>query len=183
MVLCVDIDNTINNLQESVIKQFNKKHKTKYVLDDFQDYNVENVLPVKEAVAMKDMYIKHGVYDNVKPLAGSQDVLQKLISEGHQVYLVTDSHPAIFEEKVQWVKHFFPFIGSEHIVAMKHKNLFRCDLMIEDNIQNILSGVHYHRVCLDYAWNQKVHDEAYGIHRCTNWHEILDVVNKLNEEE
>ena len=124
MVLCVDIDNTINNLQESIVKLFNKRYKTKYSLQNFQDYNVENVLSVKEAVLMKDMYIEQGIYDNVKPIAGSQDVLQKLIGEGHQIYLVTDSHPSIFEEKVKWVRHFFPFIDYSHVVAMKHKNLF-----------------------------------------------------------
>jgi len=108
---------------------------------------------------------------------------QALVCTHHQIYLVTDAIPQVYGEKVKWVKHFFPFIDESHIVAMKHKNLFKCDIMIEDNMQNLISGVHYHRICLDYPWNRKVHDEAYDIHRCNNWNEIANVVNKLNEEE
>ena len=183
MVLCIDIDNTINNLQEAVTNLFNERHCTNYALDNFDSYNIENVLPVQEAVAMKEMYGESGVYNFVKPIVGSQDAVQKLINDGHQVYFVTDAIHKIYNEKVQWVKHFCPFVDEAHIVSMKHKGLFKCDVMIEDNIQNLLSGVHYHRICLDYPWNKKAHDDAYGIHRCTNWNEIMDVVNKLNEEE
>lgn len=183
MILAIDIDNTIAYLQEAVVELFNERHNTKYTLDDFNDYDVENVLPVKEAVAMKKIYGEKGIYNHVKPIEGSQKALQKLIKEGHQIYLVTDAIPQVYGEKIKWVKHFFPFIDEEHIVAMKHKNLFKCDLMIEDNIQNLISGVHYHRICLDYPWNRKVHDEVYGIYRCNNWDEIVNVVNKLNEEE
>ena len=183
MILCVDIDNTINNLQEAVMNLFNERYCTNYTLDNFDSYNIENVLPVKEAVIMKEMYGENGIYNFVKPLIGSQDAIQKLINDGHQVYFVTDAIPKIYNEKCQWVKHFFPFVDEAHIIAMKHKGLFKCDIMIEDNIQNLLSGVHYHRICINYPWNQNTHDEAYDIHRCASWNDVMDVVNQLNEEE
>ena len=183
MIIACDIDNVINNLQEAVINLFNERHGTTYTLDDFHDYNVENVLPVKEAIAMKEMFGESGIYDYVKPIVGSRDGLQKLINDGHQVYLVTDAVPKNYNEKIEWVKHFFPFIDEAHIVAMKHKHLFKCDLMYEDNIHNLLAGVSYHRVCMDYPWNRNVKDYVYDVHRCTCWNEFLNVVNKLNNGE
>ena len=183
MTIVCDIDNVLNNLQEAVTNLFNERHGTNYTLEDFHDYNVENSLPLKEAMAMKDMYSESGIYDYVRPLPGSQDGLQKLIDAGHQVYLVTDTPPAIYHEKVKWVKHFFPFVDAAHIVAMKHKHLFKCDLMFEDNAHNLLAGVTYHRACMDYAWNRSVKDHVYDIHRCNDWKEFLNIVNKLKEEE
>lgn len=183
MILCVDVDNVINNLQEAVTNLFNERHGTNYTLDDFHDYNVENVLPVKEAIAMKEMYGESGIYDHVKPITGSQDGIQKLINDGHQVYLVTDAIIKNYHEKVEWLHHFFPFVDDAHIVAMKHKHLFKCDIMYEDNMHNLLAGVSYHRVCMDYPWNRDGKDYVYDIHRCTNWGEFLDIVNKLNNEE
>lgn len=183
MVIVCDIDNVINNLQEAVVNLFNERHGSNYTLEDFYEYNVSNVLPVKEAMAMKDMYVESGIYDNVKPLAGSQEGLQKLINDGHQVYLVTDTPPEIFSEKVEWLHHFFPFVDDAHIVAMKHKHLFKCDLMFEDNVHNLLAGVTYHRVCMDYPWNRSVKDHVYGIHRCTSWNDFANIVEKLKEEE
>ena len=183
MILCIDVDNVICNLQEAITSLFNERHRTNYTLDDFTEYNIENVLPIKEAATMKEMYSESGIYNHVKPIAGSQEGLQKLIADGHQVYLVTASHPKIYNEKVEWIQHFFPFIDEAHIVAMKHKHLFKCDLMFEDNMHNLLAGVSYHRVCIDYPWNRDSRDYVYDIHRCTNWDEFLNIVNQLKEEE
>ena len=180
MVLCIDVDNVLGNLQEAVVNVFNERYDTKYTIDNFTDYNVENVLPVKEAITMKKIYGESGIYDYVKPLAGSQEGLHKLINDGHQVYLVMDAIPKNYNDKVKWIKHFYPFVDEAHIVAMKHKNMFRCDIMVEDNMQNLLSGVHYDRICIDYPWNRNVHDYAYDIYRCSNWEEIVNAVNKLN---
>ena len=183
MIIACDVDNVINNLQEAIITLFNERHGTAYTMDHFLDYNIENVLPVKEAVAMKEMYGEIGIYDYVKPTTGSQDGLKKLIGDGHQVYLVTDAVPKNYNEKIEWIKHFFPFIDDAHIVAMKHKHLFKCDLMYEDNMQNLLAGVSYQRVCMDHPWNRNIKDYVYDIHRCNSWHEFLNVVNELTEKE
>jgi 5'(3')-deoxyribonucleotidase len=183
MIIACDVDNVIATLQETVTKLFNKEYGTNYTLNDITEYNVSNVLPSKDAYNMKEMYAQKGIYTFVKPVDGAQKALQKLINAGHQVYLVTDAIPQMYNEKVKWINEFFPFIDNAHIVAMKHKHLFKADIMIEDNIENLLSGVHYHRICLDYPWNRAVQDYAYGICRCSNWNEIVDAVNKINEEE
>ena len=183
MVIACDIDNVLNNLQEAVTKLFNERYNTCYTLNDFHDYDVANVLPVKEAIAMKEMFGEHGIYDYVKPLAGAQESLQKLVNDGYQIYLVTDALPQNYCEKLEWVKHFFPFIDASHVVVMKHKHLFKCDVMIEDHMQNLLAGVHYARICKDAPWNRKVHDHVYDIHRCERWNEIINVIKKINEEE
>ena len=183
MIIAIDIDCTVNNLQEAVVNLFNERHGTSYTLDDFTEYNVENILPVKEAITMKEMYADKNIYNFVRPIDGAQDGVQKLMNDGHQVYFLTDAVPKNYYEKIQWVHHFFPFVDEAHIVSMKHKNLFRCDVMIEDNVQNLISGVHYERICLDYAWNRKIYDHVYGIHRCFNWNDIMNAISKIIEEE
>ena len=54
-------------------------------------------------------------------------------------------------------------------------------VLIDDNIDNLLSSQYYDRVCIDYAWNRDVHDEVYAINRAHNWDEIVEVVDKLYE--
>ena len=133
MILGIDVDNVICNLQEVVVQLFNERNGTNYTLDDFTDYDVANVLSVDEAVAMKKMYGESGIYSNVRPITGSQEALKKLINDGHQVYLVTDALPQIYNEKVEWLRHFFPFIDDSHIIAMRHKHLFNADILIEED--------------------------------------------------
>ena len=184
MIIAVDVDNVLNNLQKEVLHQFGSHYdKPNYTLEDCHDYDMVNNFPLKDAMDIKDLYKSPNIYSFVKPLPGAYDGLQKLVNAGHQVYLVTDAQPENYFQKIQWLEHYFPFIERSHIVAMAHKWLFKCDVLIEDNLQNLLTGHHYERICLDYPWNQATHDWVYDIHRCNNWEDIVGVINKLNENE
>ena len=183
MVLCVDVDDVICNLQEVVVDLFNKRFGSKYTLNDFTDYDVMNILPAQDGIAMRNMYGESGLYNKVRPMSGSQDALQKLINMGHQVYLVTAAVPKTYGEKVEFIKRYFPFIDENHIVCMRHKWMFKSDIMIEDNLQNLLAKPYYHRILLDRPWNQSNKDYIYDIHRCRNWNDIVAAVNKISESE
>lgn len=183
MVIACDVDDVICNLQEAVINLFNERYGSNYTVDDFTDYDVMNVLPIQDGIVMRDMYGEPGLYNKVKPLSGAQDALQKLINMGHQVYLVTAAVPKTYGEKVEFVKRYFPFISEENIVCMKHKWMFKCDIMVEDNLQILLAKPYYHRVLLDKPWNQSNKDYVYDIHRCYNWNDIVAAVNKISELE
>ena len=183
MVVCVDIDNVICNLQEVVIDLFNKRYGAHYTLEDFTEYDVMNILPTQDAIIMRNMYGESDLYDNVKPIPGAQEALEKLINLGHQVYLVTDAIPKTYSEKVAFIKRFFPCIDDTHIVCMKHKWMFKADIMIEDNLQTLLAKPYYYRICFDQPWNRQINDWTYDIHRCKNWNEIMAVVNKINDGE
>lgn len=183
MVIACDVDDVICNLQEVVIELFNNKFGSNYALEDFTEYDIMNILPTKDAIAMKDMYGMSGLYSKVKPISGAQEALEKLINLGHQVYLVTAAIPETYGEKVAFIKRFFPYIDDGHIIAMKHKHMFRCDVMIDDNLQALLAKPYYYRICFDRPWNRSVNDWTYDIRRVNNWNEIVEVVNKINDLE
>ena len=107
MIICVDIDDTICNLQETVIGIFNERYGANYTLEDFHDFNIMNVLPVEDATRFLAIYGENGVYDLVKPFSGSQDGLRRLISDGHQVYFASNIVPETHSEKVAFIKRYF----------------------------------------------------------------------------
>ena len=183
MVIMIDVDDVLCNLQETVVNMFNKRYDTKYKLDDFTEYNIMNVMPQQDALAMRNMYGETGLYDNVSLIHGAQDGVKKIINKGHEVYFVTAAVPKTYNEKVEFIKRYFPFIDQSHIVCMKHKWMFKCDVMIEDNLSTLLAKPFYHRVVMDMPWNRNVTDWAYDIHRCHNWNEIVAAVNKISELE
>ena len=183
MVLCVDVDNVICNLQEVIVNTFNKRYGSNYTLNDFTEYDIMNVLPTQDGIVMRDMYGETGLYDKVKPLPGAQEALKKLMNSGHQIYLVTDAVPKTYGEKVAFIKRFFPFIDDAHIVCMRHKWMFKCDVMIEDNLSNLIAKPYYHRILINWPWNQSNKDYVYDINRCYNWDDVLAAINKINELE
>lgn len=183
MILCVDVDDVICSLQEVVVDLFNKRYGKHYTLNDFKEYDVMNVLPTQDALIMREIYGEAGLYDNVKPIPGAQEALEKLVNLGHQVYLVTAAVPKTYGEKVAFIKRFFPYIDESHIISMKHKWMFKADVMIEDNLQTLLAKPNYHRICFNMPWNQTDKDWVYDIHRCYNWDDVLMAINKINELE
>ena len=183
MVIAIDCDNVICNLQEVVVNLFNSRYGTHYTLNDFTEYDVMNVLPTAEAVKMRSIYSEPGLYDLVKPLPGAQDALQKLVNAGHKVYIVTDAIPDTYGEKVEFIHRYFPCVSTDNIVCMKHKHLFKCDVLVEDNLSNLLAGQHYYRVLMNWTWNESKKDYIYGIERCYGWDDILAAINKINESE
>lgn len=182
MVIMIDVDGVLNNLQDAVIKIFNERYGTSYTVNDFKNYNVSECLNKIDAINFVKIYSEKGIYDFVNPLNGAQNAINKLKKQGHEVYIVTDAAPSIFEEKVGWIKFHFPSIDESHIISMKHKWLFRCDIMCEDNLDNLLGGYHYERICFDCPWNRTVRDEVYGIHRVNNWGDALNTINKISQK-
>ena len=180
MIFCIDCDNVLCNLQEAVLGVFNAVYDKNYTLETFDKYSVSECMPKEDAINMIAIYNKSGIYDLVKPLQGAQNAIKKLIRAGHEVYIVTDAHPCILEEKSNWIKYTFPEIDDAHIICMKHKWLLKCDVMIEDNLDNLLNGHHYDRIVIDYPWN-RTHDEVYSVYRAFNWDDVLNAVNKINK--
>ena len=183
MTIMVDIDDTICNMQQVAIDIFNSRYGTTYTLSDFNDYDVMSCMPIDHATKMMDIYGESGLYNSVKPFKHAQRSIQKLINDGHQVYFVTSAIPKTYGEKVEFIKRHFPYIDDAHIAAMKHKHLFRCDVMVEDCLQHLLAKPYYHRVLIDQPWNQSNKDYVYDIHRCYNWDDVLAAINKINEME
>lgn len=183
MVIVCDCDNVLNNLQETVVSLFNDRNGTNYTLHDFHTYDIMNSLPMQDAISMKEMYAECDLYNFVKPVRGAQVAIEKLINNGHQIYIATDHPSATYGEKVAWIKKYFPCIDDAHIICIKHKWLLRSDIMIEDCVENLLAKPFYDRILVDYPWNRHVKDYAYNIRRCANWEQISDVINKINDGE
>lgn len=181
MVFCIDVDGTLNNLMDAVLEIFNNKTASNYTLNDITTYNLGDCFSVEEAGMMKSIFEDPSIWTKVKPLKGAAEALQKLIDDGHQIYLVTDNCPDTYGEKVAWIRKFFPFINASKIVCMKDKWQFRCDVMIEDNLQTLLARPYYHRILIDYPWNSEYEykDFVHDIYRCKNWHNVLSAVNKI----
>lgn len=188
MIIVCDVDNCLNDLMKVALDMCNEElynagYNTSYALNDITAYNMDNCLPPEVAQIIKSIFNGSSVWDFVKPISGAQNSLEKLINKGHQIYLATDNCPNTYGDKVAWIQRFFPFIDASKIICIKDKWMLRADVMIEDCLQALLAKPYYHRIVMDYPWNRSVHDYAYDIHRCSNWDEIVDAIDKINERE
>lgn len=185
MVIVTDVDGVLNNLMDVVLTEYNKKYHAHYAIKDITTYNLDECFEPNVAKHMKELFTSSAVWNKVKPTSGAHNALQKLINGGHQVYLATDHNPSTYGDKVAWIRRFFPFIEASKIICIKDKWILRADIMIEDNLQTLLAKPYYHRILIDHPWNHESEykDYAYDVHRCKNWDEVLNAINKITEME
>jgi 5'(3')-deoxyribonucleotidase len=183
MIIAVDIDNVLNDLAEKTINLYNEISGNNIQMSDITTYDFNECVPPEDADAIVELFKKQELWDSLMPLTDSQAGLKTLVNMGHEIYLATATHPENFMWKVEWIKKYYPFINTDNIIRIINKGLLKCDVMIDDCLDNLISNM-CNRICLDYPWNRQADKEfAYDIVRVYNWKDIVNIINKLERKE
>lgn len=184
MIVACDFDNLLNNLTEKTIELYNKQNNKNIKMSDLTEYSFYNCLDKEDSDGITKLFKNKALWDSLTPIPGAKEGLQKLLDMGHRVYIVTATAPENFLWKISWLKKYFPFFNPDNVVRMKDKSLFKCEIMVEDDYQQLINHKLCNRICLTYPWN--IRDEnvdfVYDIRRCNNWSEILEAVKQIEEE-
>lgn len=189
MKIAVDIDEVLCPFLESFIPFAHKELGTNYKLEDFETYNLEQVIdrPVLEIInAVRAFY-----RDKLENLPSFADALPtlRLIGEEHELIVLTSRHHEAIEKTPDWInKHFpdvfreivfssNPAIDSKKTKAMICKEL-QVDVLIEDDPRHIEVCIQEKvRVIMPQKlWNKTV--DTNSVIAVKNWEEIE---NKLKE--
>lgn len=183
MIICVDWDCVLNNLMDKVLEIYNAQSGKNIQMSELISYNFYDCLPKEDADGIVRLFKNKAMWDSLTPIQGSRDGLQKLLDEGHKLYVVTATATENWPWKISWFKKHFPFFNIDNVIRMMDKSLFKCDVMIEDCYDQLIKNKLCHKVILDYPWN---HDEpkdwVHSTYRCKNWTEIVAAINKIKDE-
>ena len=109
------------------------------------NYNFkEEFLKFKETTNLDifSFWSKSDLYDNLKPLPNSVEVIRKLVEAGHEIVFISHSKKGHLSSKVKWLKKWFPEAnigGKGGFLATKEKHFADVDIMVDDRIVNLLS--------------------------------------------
>lgn len=182
MIICVDIDNILNNLTEKVIEVYNTRNNKDIQMASITSYNFYDCLSREDANDIIDLFKEKSLWDSLKPLEGSQNGLKQLLKMGHKVYLATATDTLNFDWKVAWIKQYYPFIPEDNIIRIIDKSLLKCDVLVDDCLDNLI-GSFAERITLDYPWNHnELKDYAYSIRRAYNWTDIINIISDIERE-
>lgn len=182
LVICIDIDEVLNDLMEKTIAIYNNRYNAKLSLEDFTDYDIFKDLAYDDAEKLVALWQEEELWNSLEPRKGAQRSVKKLVDDGHEVYLATSTHYKNFAWKVKWLQHYFGMIPTKNIICIGNKGLLKCDVLIDDCVDNLLANKLCNRVLFDCHWNQYVRDDVYFITRVHNWDEIIKVVDEISKE-
>lgn len=182
MIICFDIDNVMNDLAEKTIALYNSRNSKNIQMSDITAYNFYDCLSKEDADGIVGLFKDKLLWDSLKPLSHSKEVLKKLIKQGHQIFFATATDPVNFEWKCDWMSRYFNFIPTDNIIRIMDKSLLKIDVMVDDHLSNLTSNI-CERVCLDYPWNHNSSkDYAYDIRRAYSWFDIENIINNIAKE-
>lgn len=184
MRILVDMDGVIAGWGDEWDRHAAEKlHLGLSLTKDQTDFNLRKGLTEAGVAAVQAIMDRPDFYRVLKPIAGAREALNRMVAEGHEVYIVTapwDTNPTCADDKRAWVaKHIGPE-WLERVVITKDKSIVMGDILIDDR-PDIFNG---HRA----TWRQIFFTQPYnakrGGPRIDNWTDgtWLDVVEAVGEE-
>ena len=182
MTILVDMDDTIEQLLAEWIRSVNVKFGRSATVDEVKSWNVAAVYP---GLSWEEVYmvtVEPGFWGRVEPIHGAAEGLQKLMADGHDVFIVTATYYESVPEKMKdLLFKYFPFISWDHVIITSRKQMIRGDVLIDDGVHN-MEGGDYAKILVTAPHNTDYDAEANGMIRVNNWDEILKAIERLEKE-
>lgn len=162
LTILVDMDDVLENLVECWVDELNKKCGSSLCEEDITDWRIAKFFP---SLTNEDLFSPLNTaefWGKIAPMQNAQDILKKLIDDGHTIRIVTASHYATVPAKIKRLLEMYPYLKWEDVIVASDKSLI-CDLA----------------VLFDRPHNRSYNDEAAGMVRVETWDEIYEVVSEF----
>lgn len=183
MIICVDIDGVLNDLVSKTLTLYNSRTDKNIKLSDITTYSFYECLPKEDADGICELFQEKELWDSLRPLSNAQWGIETLINMGYEVYLATATAPENFYWKVQWIEKYYPLIDRKHIICINNKGLLKCDILIDDCIDNLASNI-CERIVINHPWNQdKEKRYVYDIHSANDFKDVINIIKRIERRD
>ena len=179
MIILVDMDDTIENLTEAWINYANKRFGTAVNAADVTTWDPSEAFTTVSHEEMYALLLEDELYETVEPFEVAAHYLQKLIADGHEVFIVTNSPYQVMKAKMEKVlfRHF-PFIDWKHVIITGNKPLIKGDVLIDDGVHNLLGG-DYAKLLFTAPHNRSFNAAGNGMVRVNCWEDVYREIYRL----
>lgn len=199
MKIAVDLDEVLGDFIGTFLRWYNHNgYQPKLTREDIVKYHFKDLIGMPEGEELKMMYqfFDDGEIMNIQPMAGAQEGVAQLLTQGHELYLVSGRQSRLQRETEQWAEKYFPntfkgvYLANQHSLdggAVLDKGEMckelGCEVLIDDGSQHVepvmAAGIRI--IILNQAWNN-YHQLPASVLRADNWPEIVAAVNKIAAE-
>lgn len=167
--IAIDMDEVIADPIDKFIAIYQQKHGYNFTLDEMHGKEFRELLPGDINHTLHEYIHEKGFFRDLKPIAGAQEVLEKL-SHKYELYIVSAAmeFPNSLEDKLHWLKDHFPFISWTHIIFCGHK-IVNVDIMIDDRTRNF-EGFNGRKLLFTSPHNVNIT----GYERVNTWQEVAE---------
>jgi uncharacterized HAD superfamily protein len=183
MNLGFDIDGVISDFVKTFIGLVKRRYDLVLREADIYCHDLNLVLGI--SIEERNQLIRDTLKEDLALNAGAKEVIEKLYSEGHRIFILTARPEDLAEVTRAWLKKKgIPY--TERVQLNEGKKYLAkadLDLIVEDNLEDALEWSQRVKNILvyDHPWNQTLNVKGL-IKRVYNWDEILSEVQRLKVE-
>jgi 5'(3')-deoxyribonucleotidase len=179
MIVLTDADEVLENLGEVWVELLNETYGTHVSFGDIREWDMCSAFPGLTRGQVYGMEMDERIYGRMKPKDGAAECLQKIISKGHELYVVTDTPYQILKPKMDNVLFkYYPFLTWKNFIITSNKKLIRGDVLIDDGLHNLV-GAPYKKILMSAPYNLDFDAEKNGMIRVDNWKEVETALESL----
>lgn len=176
MTILVDLDHVLVNTGDAWVEVLNERHGTTVKYDDITEWDVSKFFPTLSHDEVYEPLVSGEVWSRVSPVRGARETLEKIIADGHEVYIATASSLETIGKK--WnevIQKYYPMIPYDHVIVAHRKQMIVADVLIDDAPFN-LNGGKYFSILFDAPHNRDDREHT----RAHDWDEVYRVINTID---
>lgn len=179
----VDVDGVLNTLIKDTLDAYTISTGKTLDYNSLTTYHIEDSLSPDDAAVIRQIWENKYFWRNLHTAEGVVQTLQDMVYDGDEIRIVTAITPDLFELRVGWLQHHFPFIDPANIVCCTRKEWVKGDFIIEDSIANLVRHDAY-RICMNQPWNNRgaEYDDVHLIKRVNTLAEARAYINAVWKE-
>jgi 5'(3')-deoxyribonucleotidase len=139
---------------------------------DIKEWEVDKFIK-KEAIEKFFLYLREDgfFYNGVEPQKHSRKAIDFLLTQKHEVYIVTAYVPEGCLDKVNWIKKYFPEVKDNNIIFCNNKSLLKLDVLIDDGEHNFVN-FKGKKIIYTQPWNVEYNKANF---RLNSWKDIFEI--------
>lgn len=178
LTLLVDMDDVLKNLVECWTSVLNQRYGTSVREEDVTSWYIADFFPFLTKEQIFGVLHEHGFWESLSPMQNAPEVLERLISDGHTVRVVTASHYLTVPHKINRLLTLYPCLSWEDVIVASDKRCIMGDVMIDDGVHN-LELTACRKLLFDRPHNRSFHEQEHGMVRVHSWNEIYAEITKI----
>jgi 5'-nucleotidase len=165
----IDLDSTLNNLEQVWLDRYNQDYDDNLTVADMTDWDVTTYVKPECGVDMYKYLWEPGFFRNLGAQPFAIEVCE-FLHEHFDIYIVTSAHPNVVADKWAWIEEHLPFLRYNRFIPLHEKNLIQMDYLIDDGPHNIEAFKNGTPILMDMPYNQYLSDEYV---RCKGWKDVM----------
>jgi len=175
-IIAIDLDDTTWEFNEPILARYNKKYDDTLMFDELTDWDVTKFIKPECKNYFKE-FVTEDLFKN--DIIIDDDVVRKLttLNDKADIFFVTAAISKTLPWRYEKLKQYLPWVKDEQLIKLKNKNLFKCDVLIDDNADNCMY-CHSVSYLINKPWNKNI---SVNERTCKRVNRITEAIDDILE--